>query len=120
MQTNARVTGLTLGKPGAAIIATSSVTGILGNEGLPDYSSTKGAVNAFTKTLAMDLIKRGIVDSLGVQMLVDFCESRFQFRVADADLVPENFQTLRQLADYVGRKQAEAVPSGRRGFRRGR
>jgi acyl carrier protein len=67
-----------------------------------------------------DLIKRGIVDSLGVQMLVDFCESRFQFRVADADLVPENFQTLRQLADYVGRKQAEAVPSGRRGFRRGR
>jgi acyl carrier protein len=54
-------------------------------------------------------------------MLVDFCESRYQFRVADADLVPENFQTLRQLADYVGRKQAEAVPSGRRGFRsRGR
>ena len=47
-------------KPGAAIIATSSVTGLLGNEGMPDYSSTKGAVNAFTKSLAMDLIKRGI------------------------------------------------------------
>ncbi len=47
-------------KPGSAIIATSSVTGILGNEGLPDYSSTKGAINTFTKTLAMDLIKRGI------------------------------------------------------------
>jgi NAD(P)-dependent dehydrogenase (short-subunit alcohol dehydrogenase family) len=47
-------------KPGSAIIATSSVTGILGNEGMPDYSSTKGAINAFTKSLAMDLIKRGI------------------------------------------------------------
>jgi NAD(P)-dependent dehydrogenase (short-subunit alcohol dehydrogenase family) len=47
-------------KPGAAIIATSSVTGILGNEGMPDYSSTKGAINAFTKSLAMDLISRGI------------------------------------------------------------
>ena len=47
-------------KPGAAIIATSSETGILGAENLPDYSSTKGAINAFTKTLAMDLIKRGI------------------------------------------------------------
>ncbi len=47
-------------KPGAAIIATSSVTGILGTENLPEYSSTKGAINAFTKTLAMDLIKRGI------------------------------------------------------------
>lgn len=47
-------------KPGAAIIATSSVTGILGSEGLPDYSSTKGAINALTKTLAMELVGRGI------------------------------------------------------------
>lgn len=47
-------------KPGGAIIATSSETGILGAEKLPDYSSTKGAINAFTKTLAMDLIERGI------------------------------------------------------------
>lgn len=47
-------------KPGAAIIATSSETGILGSAKLPDYSSTKGAINAFTKTLAMDLIERGI------------------------------------------------------------
>jgi NAD(P)-dependent dehydrogenase (short-subunit alcohol dehydrogenase family) len=45
---------------GAAIIATSSVTGILGTENLPEYSSTKGAINALTKTLAMDLVKRGI------------------------------------------------------------
>lgn len=47
-------------KPGAVIIATSSETGILGSEQLPDYSATKGAINAFTKTLAKDLIKRGI------------------------------------------------------------
>jgi acyl carrier protein len=64
-----------------------------------------------------DLIKRGIVDSLGVQQLVDFCESRYRIRVTDADLLPENFQTLRQLADYVDRKQAAASPSGRLGFR---
>ncbi|HWB54006.1 MAG TPA: SDR family oxidoreductase [Tepidisphaeraceae bacterium] len=47
-------------KPGAAIVATSSETGLMGAESLPDYSSTKGAINAFTKTLAMDLIERGI------------------------------------------------------------
>ena len=47
-------------KPGAAIIATSSETGILGSEKLPDYSATKGAINAFTKTLAQSLIERGI------------------------------------------------------------
>jgi NAD(P)-dependent dehydrogenase (short-subunit alcohol dehydrogenase family) len=47
-------------KPGAAIIATSSVTGILGSEELLDYSATKGAINAFTKALATKLIDRGI------------------------------------------------------------
>ena len=39
-------------KPGSAIIATSSETGLLGNKQLLDYSGTKGAINAFTKTLA--------------------------------------------------------------------
>jgi NAD(P)-dependent dehydrogenase (short-subunit alcohol dehydrogenase family) len=47
-------------KPGAAIIATSSETGIFGSKNLPDYSSTKGAMNAFTKALAMELIQRGV------------------------------------------------------------
>ena len=46
--------------PGASIIATSSETGIKGSKKMPDYSATKGAVNAFTKTLAMDLIDRQI------------------------------------------------------------
>jgi NAD(P)-dependent dehydrogenase (short-subunit alcohol dehydrogenase family) len=45
---------------GAVIIATSSETGILGSRKLPDYSATKGAVNAFTKSLAQDVIERGI------------------------------------------------------------
>lgn len=47
-------------KPGSAIIATSSETGLFGSGSLPDYSSTKGAINALTKTLASDLIERGI------------------------------------------------------------
>ena len=47
-------------KRGAAIIATSSETGILGSAKLPDYSATKGAINAFTKTLAQSLMSRGI------------------------------------------------------------
>ena len=47
-------------KPGAVIIATSSETGIKGSKNMPDYSATKGAVNAFTKTLSMELIERQI------------------------------------------------------------
>jgi len=45
---------------GSVIIATSSETGILGSEKLPDYSASKGAINAFTKSLALALIPRGI------------------------------------------------------------
>lgn len=47
-------------RAGAAIIATSSETGLFGSKLLPDYSATKGAINAFTKALAMELAERGI------------------------------------------------------------
>ena len=39
---------------------TSSETAIFGSKKLPDYSATKGAINAFTKTLAQSLIPRQI------------------------------------------------------------
>jgi len=45
---------------GSVIIVTSSETGILGSRKLPDYSATKGAINAFTKSLAQDLVEQGI------------------------------------------------------------
>lgn len=47
-------------KAGAAIVNTGSVTGILGNEQLLDYSMTKGGIHAFTRSLAANLIPRGI------------------------------------------------------------
>jgi len=46
--------------PGSAIIQTGSVTGLEGSKRLLDYSSTKGAIHAFTKALAQHLIERGI------------------------------------------------------------
>jgi NAD(P)-dependent dehydrogenase (short-subunit alcohol dehydrogenase family) len=47
-------------KAGASIIATSSVVGLVGNEALADYAATKGAIDAFTKSLAQMLAPRGI------------------------------------------------------------
>jgi NAD(P)-dependent dehydrogenase (short-subunit alcohol dehydrogenase family) len=47
-------------KEGAAIINTGSVTAMEGNEGLIDYSATKGAIHTFTKSLAQALGKAGI------------------------------------------------------------
>ena len=47
-------------KPGSVIIATSSETAFEGPEGLPDYAATKGAINTLTKSLAQQLIHKGI------------------------------------------------------------
>ena len=45
---------------GSCIINTGSVTGLEGSAQLLDYSATKGAIHAFTKALASNLIEKGI------------------------------------------------------------
>lgn len=47
-------------QPGSAIINTGSVVGLEGSPELLDYSATKGAIHAFTKSLAKNVIDRGI------------------------------------------------------------
>lgn len=47
-------------KKGASIINTGSVTGLQGSAKLLDYSATKGAIHAFTKSLAANLLDKGI------------------------------------------------------------
>ena len=47
-------------KRGSAIINTGSVTGLKGSAKLLDYSSTKGAIHAFTMSLAGSLLEQGI------------------------------------------------------------
>lgn len=46
--------------PGSSIINTGSVTGIMGSKNLLDYSMTKGGIHAFTRSLAENLVPRGI------------------------------------------------------------
>lgn len=45
---------------GSVIINTTSVTAYKGNETLMDYSSTKGAIVSFTRSLSQSMIKKGI------------------------------------------------------------
>jgi len=47
-------------KKGASIINTTSVTAYKGSPQLLDYSSTKGAITAFTRSLSMNIADRGI------------------------------------------------------------
>jgi NAD(P)-dependent dehydrogenase (short-subunit alcohol dehydrogenase family) len=47
-------------EPGSSIIMTGSVTGLLGNKNLLDYSMTKGGIHAFVRSLATHLVDKGI------------------------------------------------------------
>ena len=47
-------------QPGSAIVNCGSITGLEGHKTLIDYAATKGAIHAFTKSLAQNLSDRGI------------------------------------------------------------
>jgi len=45
---------------GSTIVNSTSVTAMKGSVGMLDYASTKGAINTFTRTLALQLVSKGI------------------------------------------------------------
>ena len=47
-------------KAGSAIVNTGSITGLEGSKQLLDYAATKGAIHAFTKSLAQNLVEKKI------------------------------------------------------------
>lgn len=47
-------------KAGGSIVMTGSVTGIMGNDNLLDYSMTKGGIHAFARSLGTHLAPKGI------------------------------------------------------------
>jgi acyl carrier protein len=52
-----------------------------------------------------NLLTKGIVDSHGVMELVAYLEQRYDISVEDADLTPENFESLASIRAFVARKQ---------------
>lgn len=52
-------------------------------------------------------LEEGIVDSVGIMELVAFIEENMGFKVADQEIVPENFDSVAQLAAYVRRKSLQ-------------
>ena len=55
------------------------------------------------------LLRQGIVDSTGVLELTAFLEQRFEIRVSDDEILPENLDTLNGIVAFVGRKSASKV-----------
>jgi acyl carrier protein len=51
-------------------------------------------------------LERGIIDSTGVLELIFFVEEQFGIKVADKEMVPENFDSVDNIASFVQRKLA--------------
>ena len=51
------------------------------------------------------LLGNGIIDSTGVLEIVTLVESRYEIEVSDDEMLPENFDSLRDVAEYVKRKK---------------
>ena len=55
------------------------------------------------------LITGGLVDSTGMLEVIGFLESEFGIRVLDEEMVPDNLESIGQIAAYVARKQGPAA-----------
>ena len=51
----------------------------------------------------------GILDSLGIMQLVAFVESELGIKVPEADLVPENFDSVARVAAYIERMRGRTA-----------
>ncbi|MEW6115760.1 MAG: phosphopantetheine-binding protein [Nitrospirota bacterium] len=55
-----------------------------------------------------DILEQRIIDSLGVLKLVVFLEKAHGIQVRDEDIVPENFQSLNSMANFVQQRMQNA------------
>ncbi|HXY02569.1 MAG TPA: acyl carrier protein [Terriglobales bacterium] len=56
-------------------------------------------------------LEMGIIDSTGLLELINFLEKRYRIRVEDADLIPENLDSIDQLCRFVERKVENHCPT---------
>ena len=55
------------------------------------------------------LLESGAIDSTGILELVAFLESDFPIVMSDAEIVPDNLDSIASIAGYVERKLGSAI-----------
>ena len=50
------------------------------------------------------LLEEGIIDSTGVLELVDYLESTYNFSIEDDELIPENLDSIENIAAFIASK----------------
>jgi acyl carrier protein len=79
----------------------------------------KKEIRAFIKTKIMkeeniddfkdtdSLIETGIIDSLGIQILLAYLESTYSIKISDDELLPENFETIDAIDQFIRQKMGD-------------
>lgn len=67
------------------------------------------ASGRFTFTNDDSFQERGIVDSTGILELVCHLQERYGIEIADAELVPDNLDSVSKVARFVEQKQREGI-----------
>ena len=49
-------------------------------------------------------LENGIIDSTGIMELVDFIEKKFNFQVDDEELIPDNFDSVQNIVNFLKEK----------------
>lgn len=49
-------------------------------------------------------LELGIIDSTGMLELVSYLENTYGIEIADEELIPDNFDSISRIVDYLGRK----------------
>ncbi len=55
----------------------------------------------------MSFIEEGIIDSTGILELIMFLEETYRIEIKDSELVPDNMDSLQNIARFVQKKNAE-------------
>ena len=55
------------------------------------------------------LLENGVMDSTGILELVAFLESDFSIQMSDAEIVPDNLDSIAAIAAYLERKLKAAI-----------
>lgn len=51
-----------------------------------------------------NLIELGLIDTIGIQKILRFLESRFSIRIKDEELIPENFKSIESIESFIKSK----------------
>jgi len=73
-----------------------------------DYLLTEVLYDQNLKDLPADdnLIEKGLLDSLAILKVVTFCEEQFGVTIPDAEVLPDNMESVRTIAALVERVRA--------------